>query len=351
MFFLKHLFLSGLLFFSLVQYRSASAQSKSESDHIHRIIVSLQQTDSNAYADLFPAADTMTAITLRKAPSGSVEYEKAKLMRENPFFLVNQDTLIDKQAYEVFNSFIGMAKKTNIHWHDCILLRYELEALGKTRDAVLEAIAPERFVGFIFIEDIRTHKHYGFTVSDIMKIDGNWYGGELNNLYEAEHKDELKFQIGETLKRLQKGIPDTTEIQKTAGSGNNDEEPGETKKQVLERKLYTGMLDDEIPVTLYIRSFKGDCPEAACSWDALFKFGDQDEYTKPEVSRNEQGKWVFTEEESGAVMELTLKGGVFTGIFSATIDKVDYEAKLKETPLSSKKLEYLETIIDDSKAR
>ena len=64
------------------------------------------------------------------------------------------------------------------------------------------------------------------------------------------------------------------------------------------------------------------------------------------MSKTAEGKWVFLEEETGGVMELELKGSIFTGIFSATIDKVDYDAELKEKAMTKKKLESLDALIE-----
>ena len=166
-------------------------------------------------------------------------------------------------------------------------------------------------------------------------------------------KDELKTAIHEEQVRILKGTNSDTAAQVTdsAGAAQKEEEEEEEelankRKQVADRKLFTGMLDNEIPVVLYIRYIKGDCPEGICSWEAIFKFGDQDGYTKEVVTRGEEGKWIFTEEETGGVMELTLKDKTFTGIFTATSDKVDYEARLQETPMSQKRLESLDAIIE-----
>lgn len=324
------------------------AQSKTEAVLVARIIASLQQKDSIMYAGIFMAADSMAMLTLKKAPSTSVAYERARLLLDNPIMLLNQDSLIDRQSYALFNALMTRGEKMKIHWHDCVLSRYELEALGKTRDEVMEAIVEERFVGYIFLEDILTRKQYGLMVSELMKMDGKWYGGELNHIFEAHNKDEFNAALKAEQIRLKKGLPDTldTVTDSTELQSDDDDEPSLKRKQVSDRKLYTGLLDDEIPVQLYIRYIKGDCPEKICSWEALFRFGDQDEYTRPDVSRGENGKWIFTEEESGAVLEVELKGGVFTGIFTATSDKVDYDAKLQESPMSPKHLERLDAIIE-----
>lgn len=347
-----------LLTFSVVIYSNSTfAQSKTESDLVNMIVKSLQTQDSIGYAHLFLSADSIAALTIRKAAPNSIESQRAQMMLESPSLLLYQDSILNVQAFALFNALVKKGEQLGMHWSQSLLSRYELEVLPKRKDEVYEAIAPERFVGYVFIEDMLTRKTYGLTLSDIMKIDGKWYGGELNYIYEASNKDEFKAQLKAEQIRLKKGIieEDTTIKKDTLHVSTDNETDNEMnphkRKQVADRKLYTGKLDNEIPVTLYIRYILGDCPEKVCSWEALFKFGDQDEYSKETVTRNADGKWVFTEEETGAVMELELKNGEYHGVFTATSDKVDYEASLKETPMTQKKLENLDAIIEKDLTR
>ncbi len=326
------------------------AQSKNEAELIQKIVISLQQRDSFAYAKVFAPADTMAAVTLRKAPAGSDAYVRAQFLSASADLLTNQDSLILKQCSEWFRHLLQKGKKLGIHWDAIVLSRYEIEELGKTRDEILEAIAPERFVGYIFVEDMLSHKLFGFTVSDIMKIGTWYYGGELNYIFEAKTKDEFKAKLKAEKIRIVKGLPDTTELVKDSVVKENDDEPNRKRKQVVDRKYYVGYLDNETPVSLYIRYIQGGCPEGICSWEAIFKFGDN-EYVRQEVSKTEEGKWIFLEEETSCVMELELKGNVFTGTFSATIDKVDYDAELKEKPMTKKKMESLDAIIEKDMER
>jgi hypothetical protein len=334
--------ISGVLAFSA---NHAQAQSKTELQLLQRIVTSLQRTDSLGYAALFPSSDTMINVTLRKAPQASAEYRHAVEMVSNPTMVLVQDSLIREQACALYRAVFERGEKLSVHWNDIILSRYELEALPKTRDQALEAIASERFVGYVYIEDMQTRKIFAIMLSEMMKIDGYWYGGELNYIFEAETKEQFNAQLKAEKIRIRKGLPDSLDLAIAADTVTKEEEQLINKrKQVSDRKLYTGMLD-EIPVSLYIRYLAGDCPAKICSWEAIFKFGDND-YTKQEVSKNAEGKWVFVEEESGGVMELELNGNVFTGIFSATLDKVDYDAELKEKTMTKKKMESLDAILE-----
>jgi hypothetical protein len=345
------------IFSLLVLSNCIFAQNKTEGDLVNAIVKSLQTQDSSAYAHLFLSADSIATITIRKAPANNIESQRAKMMLETSTLLMYQDSMLNVQAFTLFNPLVKKGEQSGIHWAQSLLSRYELEVLPKTRNEVYEAIAPDRFVGYVFLEDMLTRKIYGLTLSDIMKIDGKWYGGELNYIYEASNKDEFNAQLKAEKIRLNKRIPEDTtnkkeELHVSSQENDADNEINPKKrKQVSDRKLYTGKLDNEIPVTLYIRYILGDCPEKICSWEALFKFGDQDEYSKQAVTRNADGKWIFTEDETGAVMELELKNGEFHGVFTATSDKVDYEASLKETPMTQRKLEALDAIIEKDLTR
>lgn len=321
------------------------AQSKTEGELVQKIVQSLQVKDSFLYAKVFATTDTLCAVTLRKAPNTSDAYQRAKYLSASEDLMINQDSANLKQECEWFRKVLIKGKKLGIHWEAITMSRYELEALAKTRDEALEAIAPERFVGYVFLEDQLTRKIFTFTVSDIMKMDGKFYGGELNYIFDANSKDEFNAKLKAEKIRIKKGLPDSTELNIDSTQSREEDLENTKRKQVVDRKYYTGMLDGETPISLYIRYIEGDCPEGVCSWEAIFKFGDN-EYAKQEVSKTAEGKWVFLEEETGGVMELELKGSIFTGIFSATIDKVDYDAELKEKAMTKKKLESLDALIE-----
>lgn len=322
------------------------AQSKTEGELVQKIVHSLQLKDSFMYAKVFPPTDTLCAITLRKAPNTSEAYQRARYLSASEDLMVHQDSANIKQVSEWFRNVLIKGKKLGIHWEAVIMSRYELEALAKTRDEALEAIAPERFVGYVFLEDELTRKIYAFTVSDIMKMDGKFYGGELNYIYNANNKDEFNAKLKAEKIRIKKGLPDSTEQNVDSTQSREEDLENNKRKQVADRKYYTGYLDGETPVSLYIRFIEGGCPEGICSWEAIFKFGDN-EYSKQEVSKSKEGKWVFLEEETSGVLELELKGSIFKGTFTATLDKVEYDAVLKEKAMTKKKMESLDALMDE----
>ena len=163
-------------------------------------------------------------------------------------------------------------------------VRYELEKIRRGRDLITEKISPLRFLGYVFIKDMLNRKTYTFTVFDIMQVNGLWYGGELAHIYKASTKDEYAKELAAEKKRLhdkELGIVDTSDLAKENSSSDEEEEQKMPKmKEIMDRKFYKGKFDNEISVQLYIRHIKGGCPEIICAWDALFKFGDQDEWVK-----------------------------------------------------------------------
>ncbi len=336
----------ALLLLCIMAPEFAFAQSKTEGELVQKIVYCLRLNDSFLYAKVFPATDTLCAITLRKAPPTSDAYQRAKYLSASEDLMVNQDSANLKQSIVWFKNVLKKGKKLGIHWEAITMSRYELEALAKTRDEALEAIAPERFVGYVFIEDQLTRKIFAFTVSDIMKMDGTFYGGELNYIFEANNKDVFNAKLKAEKIRIKKGLSDSTEQNTDSTQSREDLEENNKRKQIADRKYFAGYLDEETPVSLYIRYIEGGCPEGICSWEAIFKFGDN-EYSRQEVSKTKEGKWVFLEEETSGVLELELKGSVFKGIFTASLDKVEYDAVLKEKTITKKKLEILDALMDD----
>lgn len=329
---------------------SAQGQIKTETALVQAIVQALRTGDNPAYQKLFLPADSMAQITIRKAPAQSDAYQYALSVLHNPYALSIKDSLVSIQVERLFREMYQRGEKMNINWDAIIMSRYELEKMPATRNAVLEAIAPERFMGYVSFEDQLSRHFFMFNVSDMMKIENNWYGGELNFLFEAQNKDEFNHKMKLEKIRIAKGLPDTLGNHKDSvrkamiANGEIDDIPLK-RKQVSDRKFYFGYLDDEIPIRLYIRAIKGDCGQDICSWEAIIRLGD-DEYLRQEVTKNNEGKWVFTENVLGGVLEVELKNNIFEGIFSETNDRIDYDAYLKEKNISKSRMEELDSIIE-----
>jgi len=338
-----------LIFFTgLCRPASAFSQVLSEGDVIETLIRSLQTKDDRSYLDLFPQTDSIAEWVLQYADKNSDSYQRMLYLKQNYAAKQDFDTAIKTEAAKDFSDFLKKGSSIGIHWDQIVFVRYELEKIRRGRDLITEKISPIRFLGYVFVKDMLNRKTYAFTVFDIMQVNGMWYGGELSNIFEASTKDEYEKRLAAEKKRLrdkEMGIVDSSDVaQQKTSFDENGEQKMPKMKEILERKFYKGKFDNEITVQLYVRYIKGNCPEIACSWEALFKFGDQDDYVKMEVNRNAEGKWLFAEELGG--MELTLKDKIYTGTYASASDKTEYDVKLVETDISLKKVQPLDAQLE-----
>jgi hypothetical protein len=94
---------------------------------------------------------------------------------------------------------------------------------------------------------------------------------------------------------------------------------------------------------------KGPCPETICSWEAMYRFQDMDEFIKLEVRKTPDGVWHFDEEPEVGSMELKLQGDKFTGGWMSLKDKTEYEVNLTEQKeIRGRKLMQMDTIIENN---
>jgi hypothetical protein len=91
---------------------------------------------------------------------------------------------------------------------------------------------------------------------------------------------------------------------------------------------------------------KGNCPGHICGWDAIYKFGDQEEFIKLDVTRTKEGKWLFNEDPPIGTMELVLADKTYTGTWASSDIKTGYEVRLKEVDLSANMSKQLDNIIE-----
>lgn len=331
---------------ALLSFGSVHAQVLSEGEVVEMLVRSLQTKDSRIYTDLFPQTDTIAEWVLQYAEKASESYERMKHLKENYDAKLEFDARIKDEAVKGFDDFVKKGTALGIHWDEIVFVRYELEKIRRGRDLITEKISPVRFLGYVFVKDMRNRRTYAFTVFDIMQVNDRWYGGELAQIFEASSKEEFEKELAAERKRIRNrelGIVDSSDLagKKRAFDENDERKP--KMKEIVDRKFYKGKFDNEIVVQLYVQHIKGDCPEAACSWEALFKFGDQDDYVRMEVSRTAEGKWLFSEELGG--MELKLDGKHYTGSYASASDKTEYEVKLIETDVSQKKVEALDELL------
>lgn len=337
-----------LLAFFLVASINVYAQQASENALVAQLFRALQMQDVEAYEKLYASTDSLSSWILQFADVNSESYRKMYFVKNNEVEKANYDTLIRKQIDANFDAFAKKAKTLGVHWDETVFVRYELEKIRRGRGLMIEKVAPLRFLGYVFFKDNFTRKMYAFTTYDIIQVNGKWYGGELVDIFRASNKEEYHAAYEKEQKRLKDIRNGVVTVKKDdADSTGNDEEDDRPSrmKEVVDRKYYKGKFDNEIEVQLYVRYIKGPCPGGVCSWEALFKFGDQEEWVPMSIVKNPEGKWLFTEDLGG--MELTLEGGVYKGTWAAGDTKSEYDVKFKESDLSTKKANALDRALDE----
>lgn len=305
--------------------------------------------DAYCYIDLWPDLDTLTSIAMKVSDSNSAEFRDAYYLKEQPVKMMHADSVFKAALKASFDTLIATGEELGIHWETIIPVRYELVKQHETRNQFYEKLAPTRFVGYVFFVDALTRRSYGFMAGDILNINGGWWGGRIRELYEASTRDEwedarfyARKHKKEVLDSLRKAPKDTvTEEQQEI----NKSDP----QVIADRKFYAGMFDNEIPVQLYVRALKGGCPAGICSWEAIYKFGDQDDFILLEVTKTEDGKWQMIEVPPSGSMDLELKGKTFTGTWNSADSQTGYDVKLSEIAASAKKTKRLDDTFDDLK--
>jgi hypothetical protein len=351
------LYIVILLFGCKAEY--GYAQAKTEKVHITYLLGSMQSQNSSVHSRLYPEFDTMFMHLEKHNPQTEVmnlRNDLTKIQKFDPAF--NPDFTRD------FDYVIKKGIDSGIHWREIILAGYELHKTALTRKLIgLDKIMELRFHGFIFVEDMLTRRRYCIAVKDIECMKGKWYGGHLINILEAKTIDEYEEKLALERKKMLHpelfvivkdtsgtAVADEDEKSFLSMSEYEDDEDKDKKprKEVAERIYYTGMFDNEIPVEMYIRGLKGNCPEISCYWEGMYKFRDHDEFIKLIIERSPEGKWIMTEDPDVGSMELELIDGKFTGVWISLKDKTEYEVHFEEKKeVRSRKLMQMDDVIEN----
>ncbi len=344
---------------------SAFGQTKSEALQVGEILSSLQSGNVGTYLSLFPSYDSL----LLKKLYTSNDTVALATFGANPAKLRQYDPVFNIEIQKDFETVLKKGRDSSLHWRDIVMARYELERMIVTRDMRgIDKIIQVRLQGYIMIEDMLTRKHYIIAVKDIMGIDGLWYGGHVVNVLEAETIDEYYDKLAaerkiekqklmallypndevdaDTVKQAPKPQKSNLDIASEEEEPEEEDKTPDGPKEVSARTFYTGTFDYQTKVELYIRGLKGNCPDTVCYWEAIYRFQDQDEYIKLDVTKKADGTWVFDEEPDVGSMELTLKEGRFTGTWISNKDRTEYEVNLKEKKeVKGSKLEEMDSVI------
>jgi hypothetical protein len=352
----KSLLVLLLLMAAVPSFAKKKKQGETEQGLISRLMGCLANKDPYCYISLWPDLDTLTKVAMMVSDSNSAEFRDAYMLQENPVRMMHADSLFKASLKEAFDTLIAQGEEYGIHWENTVLVRYELVKQRETRARLYEKIAPMRFVGYVFFVDVITRRGYGFMAGDILNINGGWWGGRIRDLYEANTRDE--WDDARYYARKHRKAARTDSVKKSVAEQMATEEQQEINAKapevIADRKFYGGMFDNEIPVQLYLRSLKGGCPAGICSWEAIYKFGDQDDYVRLEVTHRDDGKWEMVEQlpsgTSGA-MELELKDKIFTGTWTAADGQTGYDVKLSELEVTPKKIKRLDDIFAGMKGQ
>lgn len=326
--------------------------------------------DDSVYASLFPKFATLWDKVLSYQDTSLTGSRRMASLRANMRAVQQFDPEFNNA---IINDFKFIHKKgidSGLHWRDILVARYELEKAPLPRELIgFEKIVPYRLRGYIFVQDLLTRKIYCLAVKDVHGFNNQWYGGRIVNLLESETIEEYYEKLAVEQKVLKDvliaqlyAMMDTGEhtndsVASVAAKLNQptnplkidvpeDEEKKQTATEVIERKLYTGLFDNEIKMELYIRSLKGKCPQPVCGWDALYKFQDMEDYIILDVTRGEGGKLVLTEEDVG-VMEISIQGDKVVGEWTSFKDKTSVDVQLTEKKeVKNRKLFMLDDILE-----
>ncbi len=327
--------------------KGKKTKGNTEQGLVFRIEACLANEDPYCYIGLFPDMDTFSKMVMAYTEPSSEEFVAMARLQQQPGRMLQADSTFHGRLKEMFDATIARGKEGGIHWGSIMPLRYELVKARTTRNKQYEKLAPDRFTGYFFVQDALNRKIFAFTVSEMLKIGEEWYGGYLGAVFEANTKDEYEDLLAIAKKDKREGKePVKKEVQEEQGEEVRD---NGMQKMIAERKYYTGKFDNEIAVQLYVRSLKGACPAGICAWEAIYKFGDQDDYIMLTVSRGENSSWIFTEVPNAGSMELKLKGTKYTGNWTAADNQTGYDVKMTEAPASDKKIRILDELFMDLK--
>ncbi len=341
---------------------SAGAVSTKESELIGNLLGCMQYKDTISYAALFPSFDTLWTQIITY--SGSIDdMEQISHIRQHPEKVQQYDPAFNPAIVYNYYNVIKKGEDSGIHWDRIVLERFELQRMTLTRDIVgYNKIATDRFQGYVFIKDMLTKRIFAFTIREMQNINGLWYGGQVMNIFEASNIEEYQEKLAIEVRRQKMlaalglteqdlALIDSAHHRTPIKVEEEEDAPqhqagGMETMEVVDRKLFGGTFDNEIPVKLYIRYLKGNCPEGICAWEAIYKFGDQDDYIKLDVSKTPEGRWQFTEDPPIGSMDLAYKNGAFTGNWGSSEDKTGYDVRMTQLELSPERAKELDKIIE-----
>ncbi len=368
---------------------------RTEGELMEHVLQCLRTKDTIGYYNLFPPLDTLWRMVTHNSDQTPEAQKELNDLRDHPTVLIDLDPFYNHAIIGRFAETLRKGEDSGINWKGIVMQRYELQKSGITPGLEgMRRIAPDRFKGYMFVRDMLSSTTYCITITEIQKINGFFCGGQVLNVLEANNIDQylerekaerkylrklqqLDLQRKEDSAKADTGVlslaykdsvrKDSIRLadEKKKASGPQlpvdsvkirrdlllssapavDDENNKMRREVVDRKLYKGKFDDEIPVELYVRYMK-NAQGKVTNWDGLYKFGDMQDYIKLEISKTEDGKWVM--EEPVGVMDLELSSKVYTGSWTNGENQTGYDVELAQKDLSQAKMEKLDRILDNN---
>ncbi len=360
---------------------------RTEAELMKSVITCLQNKDTAAYYYQFPPFDTLWHLVMHNNDNSPEVMKALAILKEDPKILIDFDPHYNPSILGHFAYVLQKGEDSGIHWHNIVMQRFEVQKLELDHSAIkgYEVIAPERFRGFLFVRDLIGRQTFCITITEIQKIKGFYFGGQLLNIFQANNIDEYfmkeEFEKNyiakmsmidssdiraslDSIKRdslktdsLKNGwiykLSDTTNKNTIKDSSKNyldvniaDDEKPKLRKEVVDRKYYEGKFDEDIQVELFVRYMKNLSNGKIAFWDGLYKIGDQENYIKLEISKSADGLWEFDDDPPLGSMELRLKDKTYTGTWTNNENQTGYDVVLKQAPIAQQKLEMLENILE-----
>ena len=369
--------------------RRYRALPDTEGELVGRVLKCLQNQDTIGYFNLFPPFDSLWQMVMHNPDQSPAAVAQLNALKEHPRTLVEFDPYYNPAIMDRFVYVLKKGADSGVNWGNVVLARYELEKEPVTHRSMIgyDKVATERFIGYVFIRDIGDRTTFCVTLSEIQKFKGAFVGGQVNNIMEAStieeynrrveyehnyfvhtaiaeadsaavqakadslHSDSVKKGFIKIAKADTMKAADSLAKKKPnlLSSNSADDDTLKIRREVVDRKYYEGKFDDEMPVELFIRYMKDPNNGSVMFWDALYKFGDQQNYIKLEVTKTGD-KWEFDDDPPVGSMELILKNKVYTGSWTNNENQTGYDVVMKETGLPPRKLEKLEKILEEGLA-
>jgi hypothetical protein len=334
---------------------------------MQKLLGTMSRRDTAAYFALFPPFDTLWSMVMRNNSKDPAVQQELNNLRQHPQTLIEFDPLYNHDIINRFANVLAKGEDSGITWRYVVMARYQLYKQEPSKAFIgLDHIMPERFYGYMFLSDGFNRTMFCVSVSEIQKIKGQFFGGQVLNILQASSLDE--FRMKEQREKewfawaaanpdsvyIKKTVKDTTADADTTGEDDplalsrDEDEEGNMRKNVVDRKYYEGLMDKEIPIRMYVRYMK-PIPGRPQQFDGLYKLGENKKYLRLEITRTEDGRWIIEDENFWGTMELKLTGRTYTGGWT-NADENGFDVEMTQKGTVKGKIETLDAILDQGRS-